>query len=188
MRSDAVKNRERLIEAAREVLGPGGPDASLEAVARRAGVGIGTLYRHFPEREALFRAVFSRDLEHLADRAEHLDAQGDPVEALRDWLHASVAMVETKRGMLGALSILPTEELKQTCSGQQARIDAALARLLSDGAEAGHVRADVSAEDVIQTMYALCYARAPGPNWRGDVLRTLDIFVDGLRRGRETAL
>ncbi|SER99779.1 DNA-binding transcriptional regulator, AcrR family [Tranquillimonas rosea] len=184
-RSDALKNRERLIEAAKDVLGSGGPDASLEAVARRAGVGIGTLYRHFPDREALFHAVFSRELEQLADMAEALDDRDDPVETLRGWLHANVALVETKRGMLGALSVVMTEESKQAYAELSNRINAALNRLLSRGVQRGQVRDGVSAEDVLQTMYALCYARPPGQAWRSNVLRLLDIFVDGLRCDRE---
>ena len=82
-RSDAVRNRERVLEAAKSVFSAGGPDASLEAVARHAGVGIGTLYRHFPTREALFEAVYRREVEQLTDLAEQLKSESSPVEALR---------------------------------------------------------------------------------------------------------
>lgn len=179
-RSDALKNRDLLIGAAKEVLGTGGPNASLEAVARRAGLGIGTLYRHFPNREALFNAVFSKELEQLAETAEGLVGSPDPVAALRRWLHANVAVVETKRGMLGALSMVMTEESKQAYSAQAGRIGAAVDRLLREAADAGQIREGVSADDLLQTMYALCYAREPGPGWREQVVRLLDIFVDGL--------
>ena len=179
-RSDALKNRELLIAAAKEVLGQGGPNASLEAVARQAGVGIGTLYRHFPNRESLFHAVFSRELEQLVSLAEGLEGTNDPVEAIRGWLHGNVAMVETKRGMLGALSIVMTEESKQTYAELKGRIDSSVNRLLDQAAEAGQIRPGVTAEDLMQTMYALCYARPPGPDWRAQVLKLLDIFVDGL--------
>src|SRR5438552_17993207 len=84
-RADAIRNRERVLEAAKAVFSVGGPDASLEAVARRAGVGIGTLYRHFPTREALFEAVYRREVEQLVELAQHLDAKMAPVEALRRW-------------------------------------------------------------------------------------------------------
>ena len=181
-RADAVKNRDRLIEAAKDVLGKGGPNASLEAVARQAGVGIGTLYRHFPTREALFHAVFKRELEQLVRSAEGLQGANDPVAALRGWLHANVAMVETKRGMLGALSVVMTEESKQAYSELSGQITSAVDRLLKQAAEAGQIREGVSAEDLLQTMYALCYAREPGPGWRKQVLHLLDIFIDGLRR------
>src|SRR5207237_2187001 len=82
-RADAVRNRERVLEAAKAVFSAGGPDASLEAVARRAGVGIGTLYRHFPTREALFEAVYRREVQQLGERAEPLRAEGRPAAALR---------------------------------------------------------------------------------------------------------
>src|SRR6266699_3934111 len=87
-RSDAVRNRERVLEAAKAVFSAGGPDASLEAVAKRAGVGIGTLYRHFPTREALFEAVYRREVEQLSELAEQLKSEPRPVEALRSWLRS----------------------------------------------------------------------------------------------------
>src|SRR5271154_238961 len=86
-RADAVRNRERVLEAAKVVFSAGGPDASLKAVARHAGVGIGTLYRHFPTREALFEAVYRHEVEQLTELAEQLKAEASPVEALRRWLH-----------------------------------------------------------------------------------------------------
>jgi len=180
-RADAVRNRELLISAARDVLSKGGPNASLEAVAREAGVGIGTLYRHFPTREDLFHAVFSRDLEAIVQLAESQELAPDPVAALRNWLHANVAMVETKRGMLGALSVVMTPESKDAYADNMNRIKAAADRLLERGAAAGQIREGVTADDLLQTMYALCYARAPGPDWRVKVLRLLDIFLDGLK-------
>src|ERR1700676_3282852 len=98
-RADAVRNRERVLEAAKAVFSAGGPEASLEAVARGAGVGIGTLYRHFPTREALFEAVYRREVEHLADLAEQLKREMAPAEALRRWLRSNVEFVATKKGM-----------------------------------------------------------------------------------------
>src|SRR5246500_926181 len=89
-RVDAVRNRERLLEAAKAVFSAGGPEASLEAVARTAGVGIGTLYRHFPTREALFEAVYRREVQQLADLAERLREEAEPVEALRQWMRSNV--------------------------------------------------------------------------------------------------
>src|SRR5579864_9491540 len=104
-RADAVRNRERLLEAAKAVFSAGGPDASLEAVARRAGVGIGTLYRHFPTREALFEAVYRREVQQLADLAERLKEEAQPVEALRQWMRSNVRFVATKKGMSAALAL-----------------------------------------------------------------------------------
>src|SRR5579862_4183974 len=102
-RADARRNRERVLEAAKAIFSAGGPEASLEAVARRAGVGIGTLYRHFPTREALFEAVYRREVDQLGEMAQRLAQDAAPVEALRKWLHANVRLVATKKGMVEAL-------------------------------------------------------------------------------------
>src|SRR3954453_2940127 len=105
-RADAVRNRERVLEAAKSVFSAGGPEASLEAVARRAGVGIGTLYRHFPTRETLFEAVYRREVEQLVELAEELKSAAAPVDALRRWLRSNVEFVATKKGMLAALALV----------------------------------------------------------------------------------
>ena len=104
-RADAIRNRERVLEAAKAVFSQGGPEASLEAVARRAGVGIGTLYRHFPTREALYEAVYRHEVEQLVELARHLEAETAPVEALRRWLQAGVEFMATKKGMAAALAM-----------------------------------------------------------------------------------
>src|ERR1700684_4449202 len=105
-RADAIRNRERVLEAAKAVFSAGGPEASLEAVAKRAGVGIGTLYRHFPTREALFEAVYRREVQQLSELAEQLKTEAAPVEALRRWLRANVEFVATKKGMSAALALV----------------------------------------------------------------------------------
>src|ERR1700741_4179466 len=97
-RSDALRNRERLLDAAKAVFSAGGAEASLEAVARHADVGIGTLYRHFPTREALYEAVYRREVEQLGELAEQLKSEAAPVDALRRWLRANVEFVATKKG------------------------------------------------------------------------------------------
>src|SRR6202045_1532213 len=103
-RADAIRNLERVLEAAESVLSGGGPEGSLEAVARPAGVGIGTLYRHFPTREALYEAVYRREVGHLGDLADQLRNDPKPVDALRRWLHSIVEFVATKKGMAAALA------------------------------------------------------------------------------------
>ncbi|MEI9983531.1 MAG: helix-turn-helix domain-containing protein [Aliidongia sp.] len=101
-----MRNRERVLEAAKAVFSAGGPDASLDAVARAAGVGIGTLYRHFPTREALYEAVYRREVEQLADLAEQLKTEVAPAEALRRWMRSNVEFVATKKGMSKALALV----------------------------------------------------------------------------------
>src|SRR3981081_2214614 len=102
-RADAVRNRERVLEAAKVVFSAGGPDASLEAGAKRAGVGIGQLDRQFPTREALFEAVYRREVQQLSELAEQLKSEAEPVDALRRWLRSNVEFVATKKGMSAAL-------------------------------------------------------------------------------------
>lgn len=180
-RSDAAENRQKLIDAAKDVLGSGGPDASLEAVARRAGVGIGTLYRHFPTREDLFQAVYRHEVEQLIRLAAELRERNDALEALRDWMHAYVELVATKRGLLGALSVAVTDASKAMYAELSARVSEAVDGLIAPAAEAGELRPNIRPEDLLQAIFAFCYARQPETGWKEQVLRLLDIFIDGLR-------
>jgi AcrR family transcriptional regulator len=109
-RADALRNRDLLLEAAKSVFSAGGPEASLEAVARTAGVGIGTLYRHFPTREALFEAVYRHEVQQLADLAERLKKETRPIEALRQWMRSIVKFVATKKGMSTALALAVSKD------------------------------------------------------------------------------
>ena len=180
-RADALRNRERLIAAAKEILGQSGPEASLEAVARRAGVGIGTLYRHFPTREALFLSVYASEVGQTTEAATELESGPDGLEALRAWIHAVVGLVETKRGLIGALSVAMTEEAKAQYAEVSAPLSAAMDRLVARAKADGTVRTDVTTQEILSTVFALCYARQPEPGWKAHVLRMIDIFVDGLR-------
>lgn len=179
-RADALRNRERLIEAATQVFSAGAAQASLEAVARQAEVGIGTLYRHFPTREALFEAVYRREVDQLGELAERLAREADPVEALRRWLHANVRLMATKRGMVEALHLVASgsSELK---AYSFERLTAGLGLLLRRGAEAGDIRPDITAEDLLRTVVGVFYADG-STNWQASTLRIVDVFVDGLRR------
>lgn len=177
-RADAIRNRERVLEAAKAVFSAGGPDASLEAVARRAEVGIGTLYRHFPTREALFEAVYRREVGQLVELAEQLKDETAPVDALRRWLRANVELVATKKGMLAALA-LATHGPSQLYADTFHRLTSAIGTLLDRAVAAGEIRADVSAEDLLRALIGMCYMHDQ-PGWQETVLRLLDVFVDGL--------
>lgn len=178
-RADAVRNRERVLKAAKAVFSAGGPDASLEAVARRAGVGIGTLYRHFPTREALFEAVYRREVEHLSELAEQLKSEAAPVDALRRWLRSNVEFVATKKGMSAALE-LAMHASSELYAHTMDRLTKAVGALLDRAIAAGEIRADVSAEDLLRALVGMCYMHDQ-PGWQESVVRLLDIFVDGLR-------
>jgi AcrR family transcriptional regulator len=181
-RADALRNRDRLLEAARTVFSAGGPDASLEAVAREAGVGIGTLYRHFPSREALFEAVYRHEVQQLADLAERLKKDKRPIEALRRWMHSVVKFVATKKGMSTALALAIAKD-SDLVSRSSERLTHAIGLLLEQAIAAGEIRRDVSPEDLLRAIVGMCYTHDQ-PGWQKNVLRLVDIFVDGLRSPR----
>jgi len=178
-RADAVRNHERVLKAAKAVFSAGGPEASLEAVAKRAGVGIGTLYRHFPTREALFEAVYRHEVEQLGELAEQLKNADDAVEALRHWLRSTVEFVATKKGMLAALAVT-MHSSSDLAAYSFDRLTRAVGALLDRAAAAGQIRRDISPEDVLRALVGMCYLHDQ-PGWQASVLRLVDVFVDGLR-------
>ena len=180
-RADSIRNRERLLLAAAEVFRDGGRDASLEAVAKRAEVGIGTLYRHFPTREALFEAVYRREVEQLVKLAQELSGAEHPTLALRHWLHANVRLVATKKGMLAAMA-LAAESSSALYAYSFERLSRAIDVLLARAAAAGEIRDDVGAEDLLWALIGMCHMRDQ-PGWQDSVIRLVDVFVDGLRTG-----
>ncbi|MDB6454528.1 TetR/AcrR family transcriptional regulator [Falsirhodobacter sp. 20TX0035] len=166
-RADQARNRERLLAAAGEVFRSDG--ASLEAVARKAGVGIGTLYRHFPTREALFQAVYAREVEAL----EALAGTGD----LTVWMRAALEMVATKKGMVTALAPALDKDAP-FFTEQSARLVAAVAALRDRAVAAGQVRAEVEADDLMRVLLGLSYGPGADASRAGLLL---DVFLDGLR-------
>ena len=182
-RADAVRNRERVLEAAKVVFSAGGAEASLEAVARAAGVGIGTLYRHFPTREALFEAVYRREVQQLADLAEQLKQDAKPIDALRQWMRSIVKFVATKKGMSAALT-LAVDKNSKLFSSSADRLARTVGGLLDRAIAAGEIRDDISPEDLLRAVVGMCYMHDQ-PGWQTSVLRLVDVFVDGLRKRRD---
>ena len=178
-RADAIRNRERVLEAAKAVFSQGGPEASLETVARRAGVGIGTLYRHFPTREALYEAVYRHEVEQLVELAGHLEAETAPVEALRRWLQAGVEFMATKKGMAAALA-MAAQGSPDLVAYSLDRLTKVVGQLLQRAAAAGEIRVNIGPEDLFRTLVGMCYAH-DRPGWQVNVLRLVDVFIDGLR-------
>jgi AcrR family transcriptional regulator len=178
-RADAVRNRERVLEAAKVVFGAGGEEASLDAVARAAGVGIGTLYRHFPTREALFEAVYRREVQQLADLAEQLKQETQPIDALRHWMRSNVRFVATKKGMSAALALAAYKN-SELFSYSFDRLTRAVGGLLDRAIAAGEIRDDISPEDLLRALVGMCYMHDQ-PGWQTSVLRLVDVFIDGLR-------
>jgi AcrR family transcriptional regulator len=177
-RADAVRNRERLLVAAKAVFNAGGPDASLEAVARRAGVGVGTLYRHFPTREALFEAVYRREVQQLVELAERLKGETAPVDALRRWLRSNIEFVATKKGMSAALA-LAVHGSSELYAYTFDRLTKAVGALLERAVAAGEIRSGIGPEDLLRALVGMCYLHDQ-PGWQASVARLVDVFVDGL--------
>ncbi|MEU8709280.1 TetR/AcrR family transcriptional regulator [Streptomyces sp. NPDC048565] len=149
LRTDARLNREQLLAAAQDVFAEGGPGASLNEIARRAGVGPGTLYRHFPNRQALLTAVLRDRVEGLCGQAEKLLTSDSPDQALYRWLDAFLAHARSNRGMGSALMIEEPGELGLDCHGLI--LDAA-AGLLTRAQQQGTARADLTADDLLQLV------------------------------------
>ena len=182
-RADSLRNRERLLKAAKSVFSAGGAGASLEAVAREAGVGIGTLYRHFPTREALFAAVYRHETEQLVELAAEIGETEPPVEAMRHWLAATLDVIATKKGMLSALAPAPDGQA-ELYAYTGAAMRGALGGLMDRAVAAGEIRADITADDMMRALYGMVsgYYLRDQPGWKDDVLRLANIFIDGLRR------
>ncbi|WP_236796132.1 TetR/AcrR family transcriptional regulator [Amycolatopsis sp. GM8] len=178
VRVDARRNRQRLVEVAREAFTTGEDKVSLEAIAREAGVGIGTLYRHFPTREALVEAVYRAERTWLHDSAGELLATLSPDRALRAWMDRFGDYVATKRELGDALRALIVSGTV-TSAEARAELSAAAKQLLDAGAAAGTVRADVRAEDVVVGVLGILVACGQR---RDQADRLLDLLMDGLRR------
>jgi AcrR family transcriptional regulator len=154
MRSDARRNREGLIAAAREVFGRDGTDASLDEIAQRAGVGPGTLYRHFPTRAALIEAVYRDAVEELCADAQNLAVAAPPGEALAEWMHHTVAFTAEKIGLMTALkeSLDPGSEVFSYC---RTKLYDAAAAILEPAQKAGIARPDLNPRDLMLMAHSV---------------------------------
>jgi AcrR family transcriptional regulator len=181
LRADARRNREKLLTAATEAFAEEGEDVALEAVAARAGVGIGTLYRHFPNRDVLVVAAYEHEVDALCAAAADLLASLPADEALRAWMNRFADYMATKRSMGNALRAAASSDSPLFAVTRE-RILGALRLLLEAGAASGTLRADVDPTDVMRVINGIWYLPS-GPAWRDDVGRMLGLVIDGLRYG-----
>jgi AcrR family transcriptional regulator len=181
LRADAQRNRDRLLEVAVRALSHDGPEVTLDAIAKEAGVGIGTLYRHFPTREALIDAAYRNELARLCDSAGDLLRDMPPDQALRAWMDRFADYMTAKRGMGDALRALIASG-GDPFSQSRDRLTAAVTELLRAGAEAGTLRPDVSPDDVLVALNGI--SLATDPERRDQAGRLLDLLMDGLRPPR----
>lgn len=189
-RADAARNRARLLDAAKAVFAAKGADASLEAIARTAGVGIGTLYRHFPTRDALIEAVYRNETDQLGEAARRLAAELPPLPALRAWMLAFVDYMATKQGMTDLLNAMPAGP-GQLYAASGAVMREAMDALIGRAVNAGEMRFDGDPFDLLRALGGVASLGRDdacdneGDNGGGAAARAMvDILIAGLRAPR----
>ena len=184
LRADARRNRDALLEAAGQLFEERGVEAPLEEIARRAGVGIGTLYRHYPTRDAVVEAVYRREVEILCSGVDTLLAEHDPVTALRTWMRSFAVYVARKRGMATALKAMVGADSELFRESYE-RIESAITTLVRTAGDTGAIRTDLEPMDLLRGMSGICMAAdTPGSDER--TARLVDLLIDGLRYGATT--
>ena len=178
-RADAERNRVRLLETAKAAFAEKGTAASLDEIARTAGVGAGTLYRHFPTRDALIEAVYRNEMAQLVDAATTLTETRAPVAALREWLVMFVDYMVTKRGMSEALNSLVngTSELYSTSADQLRR---AITKLIDRAVASGDIRLDIDPLDLLRALAGVTNVN-PGPDGTRAAKQMVDILLAGIQ-------
>lgn len=179
-RADAQRNRERILEVAKEAFSRSGADASLDDIARQAGVGPGTLYRHFPTRNELLEAVYRTEVEKLAAAERELAAKLPPIEALRAWMLLFVDYIAAKQIIAPALNTLLGGKPK-VFEASRPLIVGAIEALVKRAIKSGDLRKDVDAFDLLRALIGVSNVSA-GPDWRPSARRLVDILVAGSRR------
>ena len=180
MRADALENRRRILDAAESVFAAEGLSVPVDAVAARAGVGVGTLYRHFPTKEALFEAIVVTRLQELVDAANEAPVAADPGEALFSFLRAFGNQASVKHDIVDALTVAGVD-IKTHCATTFDDLRAGIGRLLDRAAASGAVRDDVTTDEVIGLVVGACHAaEQPGLGVTTD--RMIEVVCDGLRR------
>jgi AcrR family transcriptional regulator len=185
LRADARRNRDRLLDAAVRAFSQDRADVTLDAIAKDAGVGIGTLYRHFPTREALVEAAYRSELARLCDAVADLLQAQPPDQALRAWMDRFVDYMTTKRGMADALRAVIASGGNPYAQSRD-RLIAAITTLLRAAVAAGTVRPGIEPADVLAGLSGVSLA-AGEPAQRDQADRVLDLLMDGLRYGASPA-
>jgi AcrR family transcriptional regulator len=176
MRADARRNRERLVSTARGVFAEQGSGASMEAIAKQAGVGVGTLYRHFPNRFDIVEAVYQDDVEELVRAAEQATEDLEPWDAVEAFFEAFLRYAKTKQALLSELQ-QAFEKNPELRSRMRERIDAAFDLVVERAKQAGVVREDVSGHDLTQLVSPICTnASIPDDQMR----RLIKMILDGM--------
>jgi AcrR family transcriptional regulator len=180
LRADARRNRDALVAAAREIFAAEGTDVPFEDFARRAGVGAGTLYRHFPTRDALAAAVFQAEVSALVDRARQLSDAHPPAEALALFLRLMVDHMYAQRGLGRSLAAL-TESVNETITQEGQALEDATIALLNRGIDSGAIRDDISPGTLMLALHGIAIASTRS-EWRSEADDVIRLLIDGLQR------
>jgi AcrR family transcriptional regulator len=178
-RTDARRNRERILEVAKEAFTRSGANASLDDVAKDAAVGAGTLYRHFPTRDALIEEVYRTEVEKLAAAERKFSEAMPPVEALRAWMLLFVDYIATKQIIAPALNSLVGGPSK-LYEGSRARVQGAIDALVKRAIKNGDIRRDLEPFDLLRALIGVSHV-ASGPDWQQSARRLVDILITGSR-------
>jgi AcrR family transcriptional regulator len=181
-RADALRNRERILRVAKQEFTRAGASASLEDIAKKSAIGPGTLYRHFPTREALLLAVYRSEAQKLAAAQRDLADSMAPAEALRTWLLLFVDAIEAKQLIAPALNALVGDP-KKALEASYAALYEAIRALVERAIKSGDVRADLEASDLLRALVGVAHV-GTGPDWRQSARRLVDILVAGARPSR----
>ena len=178
-RTDAQLNRERILEVAKEAFTRSGANASLDDIAKEADVGAGTLYRHFPTRDALVEAVYRTEVEKLAAAERRFTGEMSPIEALRAWMLLFVDYIATKQIIAPALNAYVGGPSK-LYESSRAQIRGAIDSLVNRAIESGDIRRDLEPFDLLRALIGVSNV-ASGPDWQQSARRLVDILITGSR-------
>ena len=186
-RTDAQRNRERILEVAKQACTRSGANASLDDIAKEAGVGAGTLYRHFPTRDELIAAVYRTEVEKLAAAERKFTEAMSPIQALRAWMLLFVDYIATKQIIAPALNTLVGCPSK-LYEGSRSQIEVAINALVNRAIKSGDIRSDLDPLDLLRALVGVSNV-ASGPDWQQSAKRLVDILILGSRptRTREAA-
>jgi len=178
-RADALRNREHILAVAREAFAEDGASVTLDDIVRRSGLGVGTLYRHFPTRDALVEALYLSELEKLTVAEKELGETLPPVDALRAWMLLFIDLMATKMTLREALGAMVggTDELYATSSEIMRR---AITSLVERAVAAKEIQVDFDPLDLLRAISGVANA-SPGPNWEESVRRMVDVLIAGIR-------
>ena len=178
-RADAERNRDRVLEVAKVAFTRSGPDASLDDIAKQAGVGPGTLYRHFPSREALIEAVYRTEVEKLAAAERNFAETMPPIEALRAWMLLFVDYIATKKIISAALNTLVGDP-KRVFGASYNQVWEAMRALVKRAVKSGDIRKDLDPIDLLRALIGVSTV-STSPDWQQSARRLVEILISGAR-------